>query len=136
MKHMHVLSMDDCEHGPEGVNADAHTSVHDPFFFSGQGHAETNLCTTSTNQHEAPGQDTGRSQGHLSSYFEGGAPRERHRAICKTDSKLCDTHGGELHEHQTQTLIRTGQETHRATPGKPGQTGNATITKNQRSCTP
>jgi hypothetical protein len=39
--------------------------------FTGQGHAEANL-----DQRDAPGQDTGRSQGHLSSYLLGGAPGE------------------------------------------------------------
>jgi hypothetical protein len=86
---------------------------------------------TSSNQRDAPGQDTGRSQGHLSSYLLGGAPEERHRAICKTDSKYCVTHGGVLDEHQTQTLRRTSQETRRATLGDPGQTGNSTMTRNQ-----
>jgi hypothetical protein len=63
---------------------------------------------TSTNQRDAPGQDTGRSQGHLRSYLLGGAPGEKHRAICTADSKGCDTHGGGLNERQTQTLRRTG----------------------------
>jgi hypothetical protein len=67
----------------------------------------------------------------LRTYLLGGAPGERHQAICKTYSKLCDTHGGVLDERQTQTLIKTGQETHRATLGNPGQTGNATMTRNQ-----
>jgi hypothetical protein len=35
--------------------------------FTGQGHAKTN-------QRDAPGQDTRRSEGHLSSYLLGGAP--------------------------------------------------------------
>jgi hypothetical protein len=42
---------------------------------------------TSTKQRGAPGQDTGRSQSHLSSYLAGGAPGQRHRTICKTDGK-------------------------------------------------
>jgi hypothetical protein len=86
---------------------------------------------TSTSQRDAPGQNTGRSQDHLSSYLLGGAPGDRHRAICKSDGRGCDSHGGELNERPTQTLKRTGQETHRATVGSPGQTGNATITRNQ-----
>jgi hypothetical protein len=32
----------------------------------------------------------------LSSYLLGGAPGERHRAICKADRKGCDTHGTKL----------------------------------------
>jgi hypothetical protein len=40
---------------------------------------------------DVPGQDTGTSQGHLSSYLLGGAPGERHRALCKTESH-CATH--------------------------------------------
>jgi hypothetical protein len=76
----------------------------------------------STNQRDAPGQDTGRSQGHLSSYLLGGVPGERHRARCKTDSRGCDTHCGGLDEHPKQNLRRTGQETHKATVGSPGQT--------------
>jgi hypothetical protein len=57
---------------------------------------------TSTNQRDALGQDTGRSQGHLSSYLLGGAPGERHRARCKLDSRGCDTHCGGLDERPTQ----------------------------------
>jgi hypothetical protein len=88
---------------------------------------------TSTNQRDAPGQDTGRdrSQGHLSSYLLGGAPGERRRARCKTESRGCDTHCGGLDERPTQNLRSTGQETHRATVGSPGQTWNATMTRNQ-----
>jgi hypothetical protein len=86
---------------------------------------------TSTNQRGAPGQGTGRTQGHLSSYLLGGAPGERHRARCKTDSRGCDTHCGGLDERPTQNLRSTGQETHRATVGSPGQTWNATMTRNQ-----
>jgi hypothetical protein len=86
---------------------------------------------TLTHQRDAPGQNTGTSQGHLSSYLLGGAPGERHRARCKTDSRGCDTHCGGLHERQTQNLRSTGEETHRATVGSPGQTGNATTTRNQ-----
>ena len=86
---------------------------------------------TSTNQRDAPGQDTGRSQGHLSTYLLGGALGERHRARCKTDSRGCDTHCGGLDERPTQNLRSTGQETHRATVGSPGQTWNATMTRNQ-----
>jgi hypothetical protein len=86
---------------------------------------------TSTNRHDAPGQDTGRSQGHLRSYLLGGAPGERHRARCKADSRGCDTNCGGLDERPTQNLRSTGQETHRATVGSPGQTGNATMTRNQ-----
>jgi hypothetical protein len=67
----------------------------------------------------------------LSSYLLRGAPEERHRAPCKTDRKWCDTHGGVPDERQTQTLRRTGQQTHRATLGNPGQTGNATMPRNQ-----
>jgi len=85
---------------------------------------------TSTNQGDAPGQNTGRAQGYLSSYLRGGAPRERHRAKCETDSRGCDTHCGGLDERPTQNL-RTGQETHRATVGSPGQRGNATMTRSQ-----
>jgi hypothetical protein len=85
----------------------------------------------STNQRDAPGQDTGRSQGHLSTYLLGGALGERHRARCKTDSRGCDTHCGGLDERPTQNLRSTGQETHRATVGSPGQTWNATMTRNQ-----
>jgi hypothetical protein len=59
---------------------------------------------TSKNQRDAPGQDTGRSQGHLSSYLLGGPPGERHRARCKTDSRGCDTHRGGLDERPTQNL--------------------------------
>jgi hypothetical protein len=54
-----------------------------------------------------------------------------HQARCKADSKGCDTHGGGLDERQTQTLLRTGHETHRPTAGNPGQTGKATLTRNQ-----
>jgi hypothetical protein len=86
---------------------------------------------TSTNQRDAPGQDTGRPHGHLMSYLLGGAPGERHRARCKTDSRGCDTHCGGLDERPTQNLRSAGQETHRATVGSPGQTGNATMTRNQ-----
>jgi hypothetical protein len=89
---------------------------------------------TSTNQRDAPGQYTGRSQGHLSSYLRrilGGAPGERHRARCKSDSRGCDTHCGGLNERPTQNARSTGQETHRATVGSPGQTANATMTMNQ-----
>jgi hypothetical protein len=86
---------------------------------------------TSTNQRDAPGQDTGRSQGHLSSYLLGGAPGERHRARCKTASRGCDTHCGGLDECPTHNLRSTGQEIHRATVGSPGQTWNATMTRNQ-----
>jgi hypothetical protein len=93
-------------------------------------HDKAMLRQTSTYQCDAPGKDTGRPQGHLSSYLVGGAPWERHRAICKSDSKGCDAHGGGLDERPTQTL-RTGQETHRATVGSPGQTGNATVTRDQ-----
>jgi hypothetical protein len=82
---------------------------------------------TSTNQRDASGQNTGRSQGHLSSYLLGGALGERHRARRKTDSRGCDTHCG----GPTQNLRSTGQETQRATLGSPGQTGNATMTRNQ-----
>jgi hypothetical protein len=89
----------------------------------------------STNQRDAPGclapKDTGRSQGHLSSYLLGGAPGERHRARCKTDSRGCDTHCRGLDERPTQNLRSTGQETHRATVGCPGQTWNTTMTRNQ-----
>jgi hypothetical protein len=35
---------------------------------------------TSTNQRDAPGQDTGLSEGHLSSYLLGGAPGPRGEA--------------------------------------------------------
>jgi hypothetical protein len=86
---------------------------------------------TSTIQRDAPGQDTGRSQGHLIGYLLGGAPGERHRARCKTDSRGCDTHCGGLDERPTQNPRSTGQETHRATVGRPGQTGNVTMTRNQ-----
>jgi hypothetical protein len=86
---------------------------------------------TSTNQRDAPGQDTGRSQGHLSSYLLGGAPGERHRARCKSDSTGYDTHRGGPDERPKQNLRSTGQETHWATVGSPGQTGNATMTRNQ-----
>jgi hypothetical protein len=86
---------------------------------------------TSTNQRGAPGQDPGRTQGHLISYLLGGAPGERHRGGCATDSRGCDTHCGGLDERPTQNLRRTGQETRRATVGSPGQTGNATMTRNQ-----
>ncbi len=86
---------------------------------------------TSTNQRDAPGQDTGRSQGHLSSYLLGGALGKRQRARCKTDSRGCDTHCGGRDERPTQNLRNSGQETHRATVGSPGQTGNATMTRNQ-----
>jgi hypothetical protein len=58
---------------------------------------------TSTNQRDAPGQDTGRSQGHLGSYLLGGAPGERHRAICNSDTTGCDTHGGGLDEQVKDT---------------------------------
>jgi hypothetical protein len=80
---------------------------------------------------DAPGQDTGRAQGHLSSYLLRGAPGERHRAMCKSDRKWCDTHGGVLDKHQTHTLRRTSQETHMLTLRNPGQTGNATMTRKQ-----
>jgi hypothetical protein len=86
---------------------------------------------TSTNQRDAPGQDTGRAQGHLSSNLRGGAPGERHRARCKSDSRGCDTHCGGQDESPTQKLMSTGQETHGATVGRPGQAGNATMTRNQ-----
>jgi hypothetical protein len=86
---------------------------------------------TSTNQRDAPGQDTGRAQGHLSSYLLGGAPGKSHRARCKADSRGCDTHCGGLDERPTQKLRSTGQETHGATVGSPGQAGNATMTRNQ-----
>ncbi len=86
---------------------------------------------TSPNQRDAPGQDTGRSQGHLSSYLLGGAPGESHRARCRTDSRGCDTHCGGRDERPTQNLRSTGQETHRATGGSPVQTWNAAMTRNQ-----
>jgi hypothetical protein len=35
---------------------------------------------TLTNQRDAPGRNTSRAQGYLSSYLRGGAPGERHRA--------------------------------------------------------
>jgi hypothetical protein len=38
---------------------------------------------TSTNQRDAPGQDTGRLQGHLSSYLLGGTPGERCSGIVR-----------------------------------------------------
>jgi hypothetical protein len=62
-----------------------------------------------------PRQDTGRSQGHLSSCLLGGAPGERHRAMCKTDRQWCDTPGGVLNKRQTQIPRRTGQTSHRTT---------------------
>ncbi len=83
---------------------------------------------TSTNQRDAPGQNTGRAEGHLISYLLGGALGERHRAKCKTDSRGCDTHCGGLVERPTQNLRSTGQETHRATVGSPR---NTTMTRNQ-----
>jgi hypothetical protein len=86
---------------------------------------------TSTDQRDAPGQNTGRSQRHLSSYLRGGAPGERHRARCETDSRGCDTHCGGLDERPTQNLRSFGQETHMATVGSPGERGNATLTRNQ-----
>jgi hypothetical protein len=86
---------------------------------------------TSTNQRDASGQDTGSSQGHLSSYLLVGAPGERHQGICMAGREGCDTHGVVLDKRQTQTLRRTGPETHWATLGNPGQTANATMTTNQ-----
>ncbi len=86
---------------------------------------------TSTNQRDAPGQDTRRSQGHLSSYLLGGGPGERQWARCKSESRGCDTHCGGLDERPTQNLRSAGQETHRAKVGSPRQTGNATMTRNQ-----
>jgi hypothetical protein len=86
---------------------------------------------TSTNQRDEPGQNTGRAQGYLSSDLRGGAPGERHRAKCETDSRGCDTHCGGLDERPTQNL-RTGQETHRATVGIPGQRGNARMREGMR----
>jgi hypothetical protein len=44
---------------------------------------------------DAPGQDTGRSQGHLRSCLLG-APGERHQASCKIDRQWCDTPVREL----------------------------------------
>ncbi len=63
----------------------------------------------------------------------GRAPGERHRATCTSDSRGCDTLQicGGLDERQTQNLRSTGQETHRAAVGSPGQTGKATMTRNQ-----
>ncbi len=86
---------------------------------------------TSTNQSSRAGARHRQVTCHFSSCFLGGAPGERHRATCKTDSTWCDTIGGVVVKRQTQTLRGTGQETHRATLGSPGQTGNATMTTNQ-----
>jgi hypothetical protein len=62
---------------------------------------------TSTNRRDAPGQDTGRSHGHLSTYLLGGAPGERYRARCKSDSRGCDTHcGGQMSRNWSQQMSR------------------------------
>jgi hypothetical protein len=103
------------------------------FFFRGEKLYRTRAMQrqTSTNQRDAPGQDTGRAHSHLCSYLLRGAPTKRHRARCKADSRGCDTHSGELDERPTQKLRSTGQETHGATVGSPGQAGHATMTRNQ-----
>jgi hypothetical protein len=75
---------------------------------------------------DTPGQDTGRSQGHLSSCLLGGAPGKRHRAICKKDRQRCDTPGWELDKCQAQIPRRTGQTSHRTTLCNPEQTRDAT----------
>jgi hypothetical protein len=112
---------------------DSHVPTYITFFFLRRKALQDKAMQrqTSTNQHDTPGQDTGMSQGHLSSYLLGGAPGERHRARCKSDGRGCDTHCGGLDEPPTQNLRSTGQETHRATVGSPTQTGNATMTRNQ-----
>jgi hypothetical protein len=104
-----------------------------PFFLRGERLYRTRPCRDKPRsaKRDAPGQDTSGAQRHLSSYFLGGVPRERHRAMYKTDSKWCDKYGGELDNRQTQTLRRTGQEAHKATLSKPGQTRNARMTRNQ-----
>jgi hypothetical protein len=44
---------------------------------------------TSISKRDAPGQDTGRAQGNLSSYPLGGALGERHQARFETPLYLC-----------------------------------------------
>jgi hypothetical protein len=79
---------------------------------------------TSTNHRDAPGQDTGRSQGHLSSYLLGGAPGERHRARCKTDSRGCDT------LRRTRRMPKAEPEEYR--PGNPQ--GDSRQPRTDREC--
>jgi hypothetical protein len=52
------------------------TSVQPVFFFGRRKALQDKAMErqTSTNQRDAPGQDTGRSRGHLISYLPGGAP--------------------------------------------------------------
>jgi hypothetical protein len=86
---------------------------------------------TSTNQRDAPGQDTGRSQGLLSSYLLGGAPGERHRARCKSHSRGCDTHCRGLDERPMQNLRSTGQENPQGDSRQPRTDRECDMTRNQ-----
>ncbi len=55
----------------------------------------------------------------MSSSLLGGAPGERHRAICKPDSNWCDTHGGVLARRTPDA------DTEENRPGDPqGDSGN------------
>jgi hypothetical protein len=117
---------------PSMLTADSFIIIFFFFFFGGERLYRTRPCRDKPRQTNVTrrGKTPARHKA-ISSYLLGGAPGERHRARCKTDSRGCDTHCGGLDERPTQNLRSTGQETHRATVGSPGQTWNATMTGNQ-----
>jgi hypothetical protein len=87
-------------------------------------------------KHDVPGQGTGRSQGHLSSYVGiplGRSTRAEARARCKADRTTpYNRQGGVLETRQTQKLRGKGLDTHTPSPGNPRQAGTATTNRAQQ----